>query len=156
MAIAEFLENVDLAMLGLAVVPTVRQGVKAEGALRPWLSPVGLLPILGMREGGGGVEVGLRGRVEQQVDAIAGSANKVLVGMMDTSFGMLKSLSVHFCIWALVICWDNTQHRWTVKAPTYQAHTQKRKGETFAIRRGVERVDEYQSQGGRRRRRASR
>ena len=45
-----------------------------------------------MREGGGGVEVGLRGRVEQQVDAIVGSANKVLAGVMDTSFGMLKSL----------------------------------------------------------------
>ena len=92
MAVAEFLENVDLATLGLAVVPTVQQGVKAEGASRPQLSPVGLSPILGMWEGGGGVEVGLRGRVEQQVDAIAGSANKVLAGVMDTSFGMLKSL----------------------------------------------------------------
>ena len=92
MAVAEFLENVDLAMLGLAVVPTVRQGVKAEGALRPWLSPVGLSPILGMQEGGGGVKVGLRGRAEQQVDAIAGSVNKVLAGVMDMSFGMLKSL----------------------------------------------------------------
>ena len=40
MAVAEFLENVDLATLGLVVVPTVRQGVKAEGASRPWLSPV--------------------------------------------------------------------------------------------------------------------
>ena len=91
MAVAEFLENVDLAALGLAVVPAVGQ-VEAEGASRPGLSPVGLSPILGMREGGGGVEVGLKGRVEQQVDAIAGSANKVLAGMMDTSFGMLKSL----------------------------------------------------------------
>lgn len=35
---------------------------------------------------------GLRGRVEQQVDAIAGSANKVITGVVDTSFGMLKSL----------------------------------------------------------------
>ena len=62
---------------------------------------MGLSPILGMcslgvdggsvREGGR-VEVGLRGRVEQQVDAIAGSANKVLAGVMDTSFWMLKSL----------------------------------------------------------------
>lgn len=34
----------------------------------------------------------LRGRVEQQVDAIAGSANKVLLGVVDTSFGMLRSL----------------------------------------------------------------
>ena len=35
---------------------------------------------------------GLRGRVEQQVDAIAGSANKVLSGVVDSSFGMLRSL----------------------------------------------------------------
>ena len=91
MAVAEFLENVDLAALGLAVVPSVGQE-EAEGGSRPGLSPVGLSPILGVREGGGGVEVGLRGRVEQQVDAIAGSANKVLAGVMDTSFGMLKSL----------------------------------------------------------------
>ena len=91
MAVAEFLENVDLAALGLAVVPMVGQE-EAEGGSRPGLSPVGLSPILGMREGGGGVEVGLRGRVEQQVDAIAGSANKVLAGVMVTSFGMLKSL----------------------------------------------------------------
>lgn len=33
----------------------------------------------------------LRGRVEQQVDAIAGSANKVISGVVDTSFGMLRS-----------------------------------------------------------------
>ena len=35
---------------------------------------------------------GLRGRVEQQVDAIAGSANKVLSGVVDSSFGVLRSL----------------------------------------------------------------
>jgi hypothetical protein len=94
MAVAEFLENVDLAALGLAVVPVLGQEEEEEeGGSRPGLSPVGLSPILGVREGGGrGVEVGLRGRVEQQVDAIAGSANKVLAGVMDTSFGMLKSL----------------------------------------------------------------
>jgi len=33
----------------------------------------------------------LRGRVEQQVDAIAGSANKVISGVVGTSFGMLRS-----------------------------------------------------------------
>lgn len=33
----------------------------------------------------------LRGRMEQQVDAIAGSANKVLLGVVDTSFGVLRS-----------------------------------------------------------------
>ena len=33
----------------------------------------------------------LRGRVEQQVDALAGSANKVLTGVVDTSFGVLRA-----------------------------------------------------------------
>ena len=78
MAVAGFLENVDLAALGLAVVPVVGQQ-EEEGGLSPGLSPVALSLIWGVREGGGGgVKVGLRGRVEQQVDAIAGSENKVL------------------------------------------------------------------------------
>lgn len=34
---------------------------------------------------------GLRGRVEQGVDAIAGSANKVISGVVDSSFGVLRS-----------------------------------------------------------------
>lgn len=34
----------------------------------------------------------LRGRVEQQVDAIAGSANKVIFGVVDSSFGVLRAL----------------------------------------------------------------
>jgi len=34
---------------------------------------------------------GLRGRVEQQVDAIADSANKVISGVVDSSFGILRS-----------------------------------------------------------------
>jgi hypothetical protein len=33
----------------------------------------------------------LRGRVEQQVDGIAGSANKVISGVLDMSFGILCS-----------------------------------------------------------------
>ena len=77
MAVAGFLENVDLAALGLAVVPVVGQQ-EEEGGLSPGLSRVALSLIWGVGEGGGGVEVGLRGRVEQQVDAIAGSENKVL------------------------------------------------------------------------------
>ena len=39
-----------------------------------------------------GGQAGLRGRVEQQVDAIAGSANKVLSGVVDSGFGVLRSL----------------------------------------------------------------
>ena len=34
---------------------------------------------------------GLRGRVEQHVDAIADSANKVISGVVDSSFGILRS-----------------------------------------------------------------
>lgn len=37
---------------------------------------------------------GIRGRVEQQVDAIAGSANKVITGVVDSSFGILRSFSL--------------------------------------------------------------
>lgn len=36
-------------------------------------------------------QASLRGRVEQQVDAIAGSANKVISGVVDTSFGVLRA-----------------------------------------------------------------
>ena len=67
MAIAEFLENVDLATLGLAVVPRVGQEVEVEGASRPGLSPVDLSPILGMREGGGGVEVGVTNSTDSYI-----------------------------------------------------------------------------------------
>ena len=35
---------------------------------------------------------GLRGRVEQQVDAITGSANKVISGVVDSGFGVLRAL----------------------------------------------------------------
>lgn len=38
------------------------------------------------------VHSSLRGRVEQQVDAIAGSANKVISGVVDSSFGVLRAL----------------------------------------------------------------
>ncbi|KAF8334397.1 hypothetical protein F5887DRAFT_1139443 [Amanita rubescens] len=94
MAVAEFLENVDLAALGLAppqpsplLTPILGRsseasGVEAAGAGAGATGGVLL----------GGISPGLRGRVEQQVDAIAVSANKVLTGVMDTSFGMLKSL----------------------------------------------------------------
>ena len=35
---------------------------------------------------------GFRGRVEQRVDAITGSANRVLSGVVDSSFGVLRSI----------------------------------------------------------------
>ncbi|KAH7919350.1 hypothetical protein BV22DRAFT_1123345 [Leucogyrophana mollusca] len=89
MAVAEFLENVDLGALGLGdsekkvistadltPIPIVRTGLTPD-------SPN--IPL----EGTSG---SLRGRVEQQVDAIAGSANKVISGVVDSSFGVLRSL----------------------------------------------------------------
>jgi hypothetical protein len=96
LAAAEFLENVDLAALGL----------QAEGVNTSDLTP---LPVarsrsasVGSADGasptptatgfGSGAAVRLRGRVEQRVDAIAGSANKVLSGVVDSSFGVLRAL----------------------------------------------------------------
>lgn len=38
-----------------------------------------------------GAVAAIRGRVEQQVDAIADSANKVISGVVDSSFGILRS-----------------------------------------------------------------
>ncbi|KAK0484425.1 hypothetical protein IW261DRAFT_1549253 [Armillaria novae-zelandiae] len=91
MAVIEFLENVDLKSLGLG-----QEGGRV-------LSTADLTPIpivtsasspssRASSQERGTSKDGLRGRVEQQVDAIAGSANKVITGVVDTSFGMLKSL----------------------------------------------------------------
>ncbi|KAH9921737.1 uncharacterized protein BXZ73DRAFT_51674 [Epithele typhae] len=85
MAVAEFLENVDLAALGLG------------DSEKMVISTAELTPIPFSRPGsdGGSPRVSassLRGRVEQQVDALAGSANKVLTGVVDTSFGVLRAL----------------------------------------------------------------
>ncbi|KAH9479835.1 Vacuolar protein sorting-associated protein 9A [Psilocybe cubensis] len=86
MAVAEFLENVDMAGLGLGdsdkvmstadltPIPLTRSPVTSETPLEPL-------------DGG----QGLRGRVGQQVDAIADSANKVISGVVDSSFGILRS-----------------------------------------------------------------
>jgi len=84
MAVAEFLENVDMAGLGLGdsekvmstadltPIPLTRSPVTSETPLAP-------------------ADGGLRGRVEQHVDAIADSANKVISGVVDSSFGILRS-----------------------------------------------------------------
>ncbi|KAJ3557990.1 hypothetical protein NM688_g1178 [Phlebia brevispora] len=87
MAVAEFLENVDLAALGLT---------ESEKTV---ISTAELTPITINRTGLGseptsphGGHASLRGRVEQQVDAIAGSANKVISGVVDSSFGVLRAL----------------------------------------------------------------
>ncbi|EMD38990.1 hypothetical protein CERSUDRAFT_93030 [Gelatoporia subvermispora B] len=87
MAVAEFLENVDLAALGLG---ESEKTVLSAASLTPiplTRSMIGSEPSsphLG--------QASLRGRVEQQVDAIAGSANKVISGVVDSSFGVLRAL----------------------------------------------------------------
>ncbi|KAF8835944.1 hypothetical protein BDN67DRAFT_974743 [Paxillus ammoniavirescens] len=89
MAVAEFLENVDLGALGLAesekkVISTA--DLTPIPIARPGGTPTS--PIA-MQDGHPG---SLRGRVGQGVDAIAGSANKVISGVVDSSFGVLRAL----------------------------------------------------------------
>ena len=83
MAVAEFLENVDLEALGLG-------GGESRVIGPGHLSPLPLMTPEKVEFVSEGMR--LRGRVEQQVDAIAGSANKVISGVVDTSFGVLKAL----------------------------------------------------------------
>ncbi|KAF8993241.1 hypothetical protein BDQ17DRAFT_1368587 [Cyathus striatus] len=85
MAVAEFLENVDLAALGLGD----SERVMSTADLTPILltrSPVTSETPLAPSDANS-----LRGRMEQQVDAIADSANKVISGVVDSSFGILRS-----------------------------------------------------------------
>ncbi|TFK51943.1 hypothetical protein OE88DRAFT_1488677 [Heliocybe sulcata] len=89
MAVAEFLENVDLAALGFKEDETK---VLSAADLKP--IPVGDAlgnsPTLPQQQLG----ANLRGRVEQQVDAITGSANRMISGVVnsvDTSFGVLRA-----------------------------------------------------------------
>ncbi|KAF5316222.1 hypothetical protein D9619_006641 [Psilocybe cf. subviscida] len=84
LAVAEFLENVDMTSLGLgdsskvmstadlSPIPLARSPATMETPLEPDTS-------------------GIRGRVGQQVDAITDSANKVISGVVDSSFGILRS-----------------------------------------------------------------
>ncbi|KAI0796140.1 hypothetical protein C8Q75DRAFT_745384 [Abortiporus biennis] len=88
LAVAEFLENVDLAALSLG------------DSEKTVLSAAELTPITVNRIGSEpnsplsplSVQASLRGRVEQQVDALAGSANKVFSGVVDSSFGVFRAL----------------------------------------------------------------
>ncbi|KAF8799213.1 hypothetical protein BYT27DRAFT_7149988 [Phlegmacium glaucopus] len=84
MAVAEFLENVDMAALGLGdseKVTSTADLTPIPLTRSPLTSETPLVPVDG----------GLRGRVEQHVDAIADSANKVISGVVDSSFGILRS-----------------------------------------------------------------
>ncbi|TFK67707.1 hypothetical protein BDN72DRAFT_842723 [Pluteus cervinus] len=101
MAVAEFLENVDLEGLGLT--GEGRGKVISAADLKPIpitrsprIPSRPLTPVANqIKESVSFGALGrLRGRVEQQVDALAGSANQVLTGVtgvVDTSFGLLRS-----------------------------------------------------------------
>ncbi|KAI0045809.1 hypothetical protein FA95DRAFT_1607404 [Auriscalpium vulgare] len=88
MAVADFLENVDLKALGLG---ESEKKVMSTADLTP-------IPVTRAALGGQpsdspeGVPARLRRGVEQQVDAIAGSANRVLSGVVDQGFGVLRAL----------------------------------------------------------------
>ncbi|KAG2136104.1 uncharacterized protein EDB93DRAFT_1254091 [Suillus bovinus] len=83
MAVVEFLENVDLGAVGVGegvgIISTA--DLTPIPIVRTTLSPDAPVDAPGS----------LRGRVEQGVDAIAGSANKVISGVVDSSFGVLRS-----------------------------------------------------------------
>ncbi|KAG2052918.1 hypothetical protein BDR06DRAFT_989903 [Suillus hirtellus] len=82
MAVVEFLENVDLSAVGVGGI-----GIVSTAHLTPIPIVRTTLPLDVPVDAPGG----LRGRVEQGVDAIAGSANKVISGVVDSSFGVLRS-----------------------------------------------------------------
>ncbi|KDQ19165.1 hypothetical protein BOTBODRAFT_52326 [Botryobasidium botryosum FD-172 SS1] len=85
MAVVEFLENVDLEALGLSS----SDKVLSAGDLSP-------IPLsrdgLDMSTSPLTTTARLRGRVEQQVGELAGSANKVIIGVVDSSFTALRGL----------------------------------------------------------------
>lgn len=96
MAVAEFLENVDLGVLGLGGSDraTSTEDLTPIPVARAVLStsPLSSYPPQEMSNIPDGMPPSLRGRVEQGVDVIAGSANKVISGVFDTSFGVLRAL----------------------------------------------------------------
>ncbi|KAF8199053.1 hypothetical protein BJ912DRAFT_950728 [Pholiota molesta] len=73
LAVAEFLETDKvMSTADLTPIPLTRSPVTADTPLEA-------------------ADQGLRGRVGQQVDAITDSANKVITGVVDSSFGILRS-----------------------------------------------------------------
>jgi hypothetical protein len=96
LAAAEFLENVDLAALGLQTEGVNTSDLTPLPVARSRSASVGSVDVIPptptAADPKSGTATRLRGRVEQQVDAIAGSANKVLSGVVDSSFGVLRAL----------------------------------------------------------------
>ena len=95
LAAAEFLENVDLAALGLQAEGVDTSDLTPLPVARSRSASVGSVDVIPPTPTTANPKLGaatrLRGRVEQQVDAIAGSANKVLSGVVDSSFGVLRA-----------------------------------------------------------------
>ncbi|KAH9992727.1 hypothetical protein BJV74DRAFT_950918 [Russula compacta] len=89
MAVADFLENVDLKALGLG---DSEKKVMSTADLTPILVHRAALESQTPPVSPEGVPARLRRGVEQQVDAIAGSANKVISGVVDQGFGVLRAL----------------------------------------------------------------
>ena len=96
LAAANFLENVDLAALGLQAEGVNTSDLTPLPVARSRSASVGSVDVESLKqkatESKPDATTRLRGRVEQQVDAIAGSANKVLSGVVDSSFGVLRAL----------------------------------------------------------------
>ena len=90
LAAVEFLENVDLAALGLgdsARVMSVADLAPLPLAHSPFGSGVDVASEAGLS-----AAARLRGRVEQQVGELTDTANKVISGVFDSSFGALRGL----------------------------------------------------------------
>ncbi|KAL4064059.1 hypothetical protein V8B97DRAFT_2078625 [Scleroderma yunnanense] len=95
MAVAEFLENVDLGVLGLEGGDRVSTAELTPIPVVSAAASAASTPAHPSQEATGipdGIPPSLRGRVEQGVDVIAGSANRVISGVFDTSFGVLRAL----------------------------------------------------------------
>ncbi|KAG8955812.1 hypothetical protein FRC03_011042 [Tulasnella sp. 419] len=87
LAVAEFLENVDMEALGLTEADRVSI---AELDPIPIHADATALAQPSLNEGN--LSSRLRGKVNQQVGELAGSANKVISGVVDSSFSALRGL----------------------------------------------------------------
>ncbi|KAG8875501.1 hypothetical protein FRB97_005062 [Tulasnella sp. 331] len=90
MAVAEFLENVDMTALGLTETDRV-----SIADLDPIPIPADASVLAQPPSINDNFPLRLRGRVEQQVGELAGSANKVLTGVVDSSFSALRGFLGH-------------------------------------------------------------
>ncbi|KAG8951871.1 hypothetical protein FRC04_005563 [Tulasnella sp. 424] len=103
MAVADFLENVDMEALGLAetdrvrlvdVLPSglivVNHPTRSVHELEPIPIPVDATALVQPTAAEMNLSARLRGKVEQQVGELAGSANKVFTGVVDSGFSALR------------------------------------------------------------------